>query len=705
MPSEIPGRPTASDAPGAGSAALEALITLTRQNESLVQALYHEKRARLEHEQLSADFRKSWSVRLGLYLRSWLCPSDSLRRVLYRFIRQAAFLCRKRGPVMLVRKGVQKLCRRLAGKDAVLPPALPGPSANPLTPDTLYRCWINSREPDVDELQRQMHTRFPLGPTISVVVPAHDVPLTLLFAALESVRAQTYPRWQLCVASASTEPTVRTVLAGYPGQDERIRLMLLPEGGGADDTTRAALGLATGEHVAFLDHQDTLAPFALFEVVQALNRHPDADLLYSDEDRIDACGSNRSEPFFKPAWSPDTLRSYHYLGQLTVYRRALFDAVGGVRAGFEGAQDHDLALRATERCRQIVHIPQVLYHRRERHCEQGVSEAGRKALREHLTRLGLGGEVDAAPGGTYQVTYRLPRRPLVSILIPNKDQQPTLRTCLESIARSSYDNYEVIIVENNSRQPEIFAYYEELKPRPRHRVLHWRREFNYAAINNWAAGQARGEMLLLLNNDTEAINADWLERLLEHALRDEVGAVGAKLFYPDGTVQHGGVIVGLGGVADHGHRFAVGDSLGNCRRLVATQNLSAVTAACLMMRREVFEAVGGFDERFAVAFNDVDLCLKVRQAGKLIVWTPHARLWHYESKSRGPEDTVAKQLRAAAEIALYRSKWADLLREGDPYYNPNLTHNGFDFAPEPSDRPPTPRASSLEAADVSRRAA
>ena len=556
-----------------------------------------------------------------------------------------------------------------------------------------YARWVRKNEPGPAELERQRGTRFPREITVSIVTPTYETPAPFLRALLESVRQQTYARWELCVADGgSRSPQVRAILEEAARQDARIKVVFLPQNEGIAGNTAAALALAGGEFVAFLDHDDTLAPFALFEVVKAVHAEPEADVLYSDEDVIDARGGRRTDPQFKPDWSPDALTSRNYICHLAVYRRELVGRVGGVRPGFDGSQDYDLVLRATEQARKVVHVPQVLYHWRQHggssagdvRAKLYAVEAGRKALQEHLNRRGVAGAVANGPvPGVYRTTYAVAGRPLTSIIIPNRDQAAILARCIDSLARTVYDRYEILLVENNSRDPATFAYYRKLGGRPNLRLLTWDRPFNYSAVNNFAAARAQGDVLLFLNNDVEVINADWLERLLEHALRPEVGAVGAKLYYPDDTVQHAGVVLGVGAVAGHVHLGAARGAPGYCCRLLSVQNYSAVTGACLMTRRSVFEELRGFDEDFPLAFNDTDLCMRVRRAGYRIVWTPWAELYHHESATRGHEDTPEKKARFHAEMSRFLLKWGDVVGRGDPFYSPNLSTQDGNFSVRP----------------------
>lgn len=567
----------------------------------------------------------------------------------------------------------------------------PPPEARHLSeaaPPDEYRRWVNRFEPKPADLARQREHRFPRAPKVSVVVPVYNPPEQYLEAMLQSVLAQTYADWELCLADASTAAPVRPLLDRYAARDARVRVLSLGENRGIAGNSNAALGMATGEFVAFLDHDDALAPFALYEVVAAVNAHPDADFFYSDEDKLDRTGE-RVEPNFKPDWSPETLRSRNYVCHLTVLRRALVQEIGGFRDGFDGAQDYDLVLRAGERARRIVHVPHVLYHWRMHEQSTAANKAsktyayenGRRALAEHLSRLGLDASVHEGPLlGTYQVVYHLRTQPLVSVVVPNKDHPEMLARCVDSLAKSSYANYEILVVENGSTRPETFAYYRELQKQPHARVLEWGKPFNYAAVNNFAAARARGELLLFLNNDIEAINPDWLEALVKIAVQPGVGAVGAKLYYADDTIQHAGIVVGMGGVAGHAHLSYPRRAAGHMQRLLYTQNVAAVTGACLLMPRAVFDEVGGFDEGFVLAFNDVDLCLSVLAKGYRVVWTPDAELYHLESKTRGPEDTAAKEDRFRREFELFHLKWGHFLRAGDPYYSPHFRLDRPDFA-------------------------
>ena len=567
----------------------------------------------------------------------------------------------------------------------------PPPAARHLTeaaPPEEYRRWINRYEPKPADLARQRATPLPRTPLVSVVVPVFDPPAAFLDALIQSVLAQTYPHWELCLADASTAPHVRPLIEKYAAADRRVKADFLGANRGIAGNTNAALALATGDYVAFADHDDALAPFALYEVARAVNAAPEADFLYSDEDKLDPAG-DRVEPNFKPDWSPETLKSRNYVCHLLVLARPLVGRLGGIRPGFDGAQDYDLVLRAGEQAKRPVHIPAVLYHwRMHAHSTAANTssktyayDAGKRALAEHLSRTGADAAVIDGPTlGTYHVVYRLRSQPLVSVIVPNKDHPDMLARCVDSLEKASYANYELIVAENGSTRPETFAYYRDLVKKPNVRVVEWAEPFNYAAVNNFAAGHAKGELLLFLNNDVEAVNPDWLEALVTIAVQPGVGAVGAKLYYADDTIQHAGIVVGMGGVAGHGHLNFPRQAAGHMQRLTYTQNVAAVTGACLITPKKVFDAVHGFDEGFVLAFNDVDLCLQILAEGYRVVWTPAAELYHLESKTRGAEDTAEKQARFKREYDLFYVKWGPFLKTGDPYYSRHFRLDRPDFA-------------------------
>ena len=523
-----------------------------------------------------------------------------------------------------------------------------------------------------------------LSTRFSIVMPVFDTPEEWLLRAIASVRAQLYPRWELCIADdASRAPHVRRVLEQAAAQDPRIRVVFREQNGHISAASNSALALATAEFVVLLDHDDELAEHALFVLATAA---PDADLLYSDEDKLDAQG-RLFEPHFKPDWNEDLFLSQNYLGHVCALRTSLVREVGGFRPGFEGSQDYDLCLRVAARTRRIRHLPFALYHWRAIAGSTALSPAA-KAYPEAAARAALQEHVGAAavvePGPlptTYRLRWAIPSPPpLVSLIIPTRDGRALLETCVESLlAVTAWRSFELLIVDNQSREPAALDYLQALERRGVARVLRFDHPFNFSALNNFAAAQARGTLLGLLNNDLEIIEPGWLDELVAQALRPGVGAVGARLLYPDRTLQHAGVILGIGGVAGHGQKHLARDDAGYFCRAQLVQNLSAVTAACLLVKADAYRAAGGLDERFAVAFNDVDFCLRLQQAGLRNLWTPFATLVHHESKSRGLDDTPAKRERMRGELALMRSRWGDALLH-DPAYNPNLTLDAENFS-------------------------
>lgn len=547
------------------------------------------------------------------------------------------------------------------------------------------------------ELAAQRQHVFPREIRFSIVVPLYNTPERFLREMMDSVLAQTYAHWQLCLADGSDgeHGYVEAVCREYMAADSRIRYEKLPRNLGISGNTNAALALAEGEYVALLDHDDLLHPAALHEVMRAIAR-TGADFVYTDEALFYNTPQNAYLPHFKPDYAPDTLRANNYICHLTVFQRALLDEAGLFDPECDGSQDHDMVLRLTEKARRVAHIPEVLYYWRAHSgsvaeipgAKPYVVEAGVRAVEKQLERLGLAGTVESvAPGLTiYRVRYAIQGAPKVSILIPNYEHLSDLRACLTSIFdKTTWPNYEIVIVENNSASPALFAYYDTLqKAHDNVRVVTWEGKFNYSAINNYGARFCTGDYLLLLNNDTVIITPDWLQEMLMFAQRGDVGAVGAMLYYNDDTIQHAGVTVGLGGVAGHPDRYARRGESGYFGRLLYTQNLSAVTGACLMMPRAVWEKVQGLDERFEVAYNDIDLCLRIREAGYLVVWTPYAELYHCEYKSRGLDDAPEKRQRYLGEVQRFQTRWAEVLAAGDPYYNPNLSTVGEDYSFNPA---------------------
>ena len=547
-----------------------------------------------------------------------------------------------------------------------------------------YNLWFKQHSATKPVLKRQRKHQFSYRPKISVVIPLYNTPLKYLREIQESLLDQSYENLEICLADGSSEENVGKYITKKYGKEPRVIYKKLKRNKGISENTNAAIDMASGEFIMLSDHDDVVTKDALFEIVKAINKNKDADIIYTDEDKVTMDGKDYFDPSFKPDYNIDFLRSSNYICHIFVVKRELLAAAGRFDPKYDGAQDFDLILRCCEKAKKIVHIPKILYHWRSHpnstagkpESKMYAFEAGRKALEAHYQRLGIQAKVELTPlFGRYRTIYTVTGRPKVSIIIPNKDHVEDLDKCLKSIwEKTTYDNYEIIVVENNSEEKETFAYYEMLHNLKENiKVITWKKEFNYAAINNYAVSYSQGEYLLFLNNDVEIITEGWIEEMLGYCQREDVGIVGAKLFYPDDTVQHAGVIIGLGGVAGHIFCGAGREEYGYCAKLVSAQDYSAVTAACMMTKKALFQKVKGFDEKFQVAFNDIDYCMKVRKEEKLVVFTPYAQLYHYESKSRGKEETAAQMERFAGEVHRFEKKWLEILKKGDPYYNKNLT--------------------------------
>ena len=559
-----------------------------------------------------------------------------------------------------------------------------------------YGPWYEAYIPTEEELEAQRKKKWSYAPKISIAVPAYKTPELFLRQLIQSLQDQTYDNWELCIANASPQDaSMEYVLKSCSAMDSRIVWKKLKENRGISENTNEAFAMATGDYVGLLDHDDLLAPNALYEIAAALEKEPETEVIYTDEDKVRGEQLEHFQPHLKPDFNEDLLRSNNYICHFFVVKRTLLQKVGGMRKEFDGAQDYDFIFRCTEAAGKICHIPEILYHWRTHEASTADNpqsklyafEAGKRAIEENLKRRGLQGEVSHTKDyGFYRVKYAVQGEPLVSIIIPNKDAKTDLEKCIRSVKeKSSYKNYEILIVENNSETEEIFAYYKELSKDPAIRLLKWKKEFNYSAINNFAAKKARGEYLLFLNNDTEVITEDWIQELLGICQRPGTGAVGARLYYGDHTIQHAGTVIGIGGIAGHMFVNLPGERTGYMHKAALIQDLSAVTAACMLVKREAFEEVGGFEEQLSVAFNDVDLCLRLREKGCLVVYNPYAELYHYESKSRGAEDSKEKVRRFQSEIEFMRCRWEKLLKAGDPYYNKNLSLTKWNYSLRPKD--------------------
>lgn len=564
-------------------------------------------------------------------------------------------------------------------------------------PGALKERWVRRYETDENKYMRWLAGHVgpggadgqpaETGPLISLLIPLYNTPLKFYRPLLDCVIGQTYKNWQLCLADGSTDGIDRQ--SCLP-KDGRICYRKLSKNSGISGNTNEALSMAEGEWIALMDHDDLLEPGAFAEMARAA-LEKGADLVYSDEDKVSLDGKRFYDPHFKSDFNADLLRSNNYICHFLMVRRELAVRAGGFRSAFDGAQDYDFILRVSELAGRIVHLPRVLYHWRMHPLSTAENpeskayafEAGRRAIEEHLGRVGLCGTVESTDRpGYYRVRYTPKERPRISVIIPNKDQSALLRTCVESIrSRTDWPDYEIIIVENNSTTEEIREYYKELSALEQVRILTWEHEFNYAAINNFGVSHSTGEYVVLLNNDTEVITPDWLTEMAGIAARPEVGIVGAKLFYEDGTIQHAGVVMKLAGCCGHVFYGAEREDPGRYARASVIQDYSAVTAACLMCRRQVWDRLGGLSTDFKVAYNDVDFCLRARQSGYLVVFTPYAQLYHYESRTRGYEEGSEKQERFRHEQELLKSRYPVYMEQGDPYYNPNLTLTAPDFAP------------------------
>jgi glycosyltransferase involved in cell wall biosynthesis len=561
-------------------------------------------------------------------------------------------------------------------------------------PYNFYEEWIQAHrlmQPDLENIASDIRS-MPYKPVFSVIVPVYNTDERWLRRCLDSVLAQAYPYWELCIADdASTEPHVRDLLNEYMARDGRVHVVFRRENGHISASSNSALELARGEFIALLDHDDEIAIDALYENAVLLNMHPDADMIYSDEDKITE-ENFRHMPFFKPDWSPDTFLSQMYSGHLGVYRTDLIRKIGGFRVGFEGSQDYDLVLRFTEQTSHIHHIPKILYHwrtiqgstARTADSKDYAYLAAMKAIQEALARRGEGGWVEFVPhqSGQYRVHYPVHGRPMISIIIPTRDNGPYLEKCLASIfEKTTHEPFEVVILDNGSSQAETISLFDRWKSVKGDcvRIIHMDIPFNYAMLNNEGVRQARGDLVCMLNDDMEVISPNWLEELAGQAQRKSIGAASALLLYPNSTIQHAGVILGVSGLANHSHRHWPASWVGYFGRLLITANYAAVTGACLMVDRKRYLDTGGLDEELAVAYNDVDFCLRLLKNGYKNVVLSHVRLYHYESRSRGLDTEIDNQGRFAEEAQVMWKRWGDALAN-DPYYNPNLTRNGEDFS-------------------------
>jgi glycosyltransferase involved in cell wall biosynthesis len=669
-------------------------LQVQREHARALQAMLGQYEERIR----AMESSRLWRLRKQYYkMRALLRTSSDTSRHGMRWLKRITFLVSQQGR-MILRRFLAKIFKALYLWTEVRPVRIvvgdrdQGPDLFRTSGDPYHQFMARHFARPADLLEyRENATAFTDAPLISVVMPVFDPPVRFLEAAVRSVVDQAYPHWELCIADdRSTDPAVRRCLERWMKEDPRVKVVFRPVNGHICEASNSALALAEGTFLAFMDHDDLLAPDALYHIAKRLQHQPALDILYTDEDKIDDQGRH-ADPHFKPQWCPDHLLSRNYFGHLVVIRRSLLNEVGGFRVGFEGSQDYDLLLRCTERTDRIARIARVLYHWRIHAASAAHSEdvkpyayeAARKALTEALERRGEPGEVTILHGCRgYGIRFTSPLRGRVSIIIPTKDKADILRTCLTSIfTLTDHPDFDVLVVSNSSREQALFELFAEMKAAHPGRFdwLVYDTPFNFAELMNAGVERCTGAHLLFLNNDTEVLHADWLRAMHEWSQRPSIGAVGVKLLYHNDTVQHAGVIIGLGGVAGHTFVGAHRDGPGYFNYINTINNNSAVTAACVMMERAKLDRVGGWNEAFTVEYNDVDLCLRLREAGFNNVYLPHVTLYHYESLTRGhPHLTRESYERHLREVGLFKARWKHYI-DDDPCYNPNLSRGVHDW--------------------------
>lgn len=571
-----------------------------------------------------------------------------------------------------------------------------------------YKIWMKNNNPSQEELQNQRNFKFDFNPKVSIVVPMYNTDETFFKELVESIENQTYSNWELCLADGSEKENEN--LKKYYEKNNKIKYKFLNSNKGISENTNEAIKIATGDFIGFLDHDDLLSENCLYEIVKTINENKDVDFIYSDEDKIDETGE-RFEPYFKPDFSPETLETNNYITHFVVVSKELVEKIGLLNSEFNGAQDFDFVLRATENAKKVEHISKILYHWRVHKSSTAnvadakpyAYEAGIKVIEEHLKRTNKKGTVEFGQDvpGIYKIKFDIIGNPKVSILIPNKDNVKLLKNCINSILElTTYENYEIAIIENNSSQKETFEYYKKLVQNSKIKILNYNKntildsngetsinneireniEFNYSSLINFGVQNVDGEFVLQLNNDTKILTKDWLELFIGYAQNKEIGAVGARLYYEDKTIQHAGIACGIAGIAGNLLVNLPYGKHGYFGRESATRNVSAVTGACLFSRKSIYDEVGFMDEEnFKVAFNDVDFCLKILEKGYRIVYNPYIELIHYESKSRGYEYTEEQEKRFNKESNNFKTKWKHFLEKGDPYYNRNFSLDTCNF--------------------------
>lgn len=549
-----------------------------------------------------------------------------------------------------------------------------------------FLLWVKENDPTNEELEEQKKYKFAYNPKISIVVPMYNTKERYFQELVDSINNQTYTNWELCLGDGSVEKA--EFIERIIGDNSKIKYKFLDENKGISGNSNAALELATGDYISLLDHDDILPLFSLFEIVKTINEDKDAEFIYTDEDKLMEYKDNRLGPHFKPGYGPDTLRSYNYICHFSIFKKSLMDRLVGFNSEFDGSQDYDLVLRATEQANRIIHISKILYHWRMNEDSVALNssakpyayEAAKRAITASLKRQNIEAEVSHSKiMGLYKITYKIIGNPKVSIIIPNKDNTKYLKQCINSIEKSTYSNYEILIIENNSEEEKIFDYYDTLKGNEKIKVLKYvcgeDETFNYSKLNNFGVEKSTGEYIILLNNDIEILTKNWIEELLGTCQRKDVGAVGGKLIYPNNKIQHAGVVLGLTGVAGHVNSLMGKDDIGYMGRIMIQQNLNAVTGALLMVSKEDYLKVNMLSEDFPVAYNDIDFCLKLRELGKVNVYNPYVEAVHFESKTRGYEDTEEKKQRLENESNKLKAKWNKYFEKEDEYFNVNFRHD------------------------------
>lgn len=592
-------------------------------------------------------------------------------------VKKTLYYLNKYGFINTVKKIIKTIYIRLFKKEQIMHIA---------TEREKYQIWIQNNEPNAEELEKQRNTKFKYEPKFSLVVPMYNTPINFFEELVDCLIAQTYQNWELCLADGS--PEKNESLTSILEKDSRIKYKFINENKGISGNTNEALKLATGDYIALLDHDDLLPVFCLYEIAKTINENPEVEFIYTDEDKIEGTKDRRCDPHFKPDFAIDTLRSNNYITHLSVFKKELMDKLGGFKDEYNGAQDFDIIIRATENTKNIIHIPKVLYHWRVHpnstamvsESKPYAYEAGIKVIQDHLARQNLKAKVSHGGDikGVYEVEYEVEGNPKVSILIPNKDSIKLLKNCINSILKlTTYSNYEIVIIENNSEDPKTFDYYDVIQKLDKVKVITYpEKGFNYSKIINYGVKNCDGEFVVQLNSDTELLTPNWLEKFIGYAQRKDIGAVGARLYYEDKSIQHAGIGIAI---CDLAANLLVNTPKGAHAyfgRECTTRNVSAVTGACLFSRKSIYEEVGYMDEEnFAVAFNDVDFCLKIREKGLLIVYNPYVEFIHFESKTRGYEDTPEKKARFDKEANNFRTKWRKVLDAGDPYSNINFAQD------------------------------